>query len=287
MQKVRKGVITVAGVGTRFLPATKAMPKEMLPVLDKPVVQYIVEEMAASGISEIIFVTSSQKRAIENHFDRDRDLEDFLASKGKLDVLKPLIDLTSKVKFFYTRQSEPLGNGHALLCAREFFGDEPFVFSDGDSIIDAKVPVVRQLIKVFDQKRSSVIGVQHVEDKNAMAKYGNVYTKNSKFNKLYRVERIVEKPSIEKVSPDGLIIGGMRYVFTKDIWTFLEKQKNGRDGEVWVADAVNAMAQKKTMYAYEYEGQYFDTGNKLALLKAAIHFAKKDPQMKKDLENLL
>src|SRR3989338_2472122 len=150
---VHKGVIIVAGMGTRFLPATKAMPKEMLPVLDKPVVQYIVEEMAESGITEIIFVTSSQKRAIEDHFDRDRDLERFLEERGKLDRLQPLIDLCKKVRFFYTRQSEPLGNGHALLCAREFIGDDPFAFSDGDSIIDAEVPVTKQLVDVFLKKK--------------------------------------------------------------------------------------------------------------------------------------
>src|SRR3989344_278349 len=149
--KITKGVITVAGVGTRFLPATKAMPKEMLPVLDKPVVQYIVEEMAESGITDIMFVTSSQKRAIEDHFDRDEALERFLESKGKLDRVQPLIDLCKKVRFFYTRQSEPKGNGHALLCAKDFIGDDAFAFSDGDSIIDAEVPVIKQLVKVFNE----------------------------------------------------------------------------------------------------------------------------------------
>ena len=287
MQKVRKGVITVAGLGTRFLPATKAMPKEMLPVLDKPVVQYIVEEMVASGITEIIFVTSSQKRAIEDHFDRDPDFENYLEKKGKIDRIKPLIDLSKKVRFFYTRQSEPLGNGHALLCAREFIGDESFVFSDGDSIIDSKVPVIKQLIKVFNKENSSVIGVQKISDKEAMTKYGNVYGKVTKDKRLYRVSDFVEKPAVEKVSPDGLIIGGMRYVFTKDIWAMLESQKTGRDGEIWLSDAANALVRKKKFMAYEYEGIYFDTGNKLALLKTAIHFAKKDPEIKDQIEELL
>ncbi|MEK7083930.1 MAG: sugar phosphate nucleotidyltransferase, partial [Patescibacteria group bacterium] len=153
MASIRKGVIIAAGLGTRFLPATKAMPKEMLPVLDKPVVQYIVEEMMASGITEIILVTSAQKRAIEDHFDRDRELENFLKQNGKLERLKSLIDLSQKVRFFYTRQSEPLGNGHALLCAREFVGDEPFAFSDGDSIIDAKTPVIKQLVSIFSREK--------------------------------------------------------------------------------------------------------------------------------------
>ncbi len=275
IQKVRKGVITVAGMGTRLLPATKAMPKEMLPVLDKPVLQYIVEEMVESGITEIIFITSAQKRAIEDHFDRDRNLEEFLEEKGKLSALKSLIDLTDRVRFFYTRQSEPLGNGHALLCAREFIGDEPFVFSDGDSIIDAKTPVIKQLMKVFTTKKSSVIGVQKIDDKEAMKKYGNVYGKPLGKG-IYKVSEFREKPSIDQVSPHGLIVGGMRYIFTKDIWGALEKQTPGKDKEIWLSDAANTLAHKKPFFAYEYEGIYFDTGNKMSLLKTAIHFALKD-----------
>jgi UTP--glucose-1-phosphate uridylyltransferase len=284
-QKVRKGVITVAGLGTRFLPATKAMPKEMLPVLDKPVVQYIVEEMAASGITEIIFVTSSQKRAIEDHFDRDYDFEHFLKEKGKLDRMTPLIELSEKVRFFYTRQSAPLGNGHALLMAREFIGDEPFAFSDGDSIIDAKVPVVKQLVQAFNKQKSSVIGVQRIDDKEAMTKYGNVYAEPTRDKRTFRVKQFVEKPAIKKTSPQGLIIGGMRYIFTKDIWPLLERQGEGRSGEIWVADAANALAKKKPFYAYEYDGIYFDTGNKLALLKTALHFAMKDGDMREALSD--
>jgi UTP--glucose-1-phosphate uridylyltransferase len=272
---VRKGVITVAGLGTRFLPATKAMPKEMLPVLDKPVVQYIVEEMVASGVTDIMFVTSSQKRAIEDHFDRDYDFEEYLKKKGKLNRIASLIELNEKVRFFYTRQSAPLGNGHALLCAKEFCGDEPFVFSDGDSIIDAKTPVLKQLIKVFGDKHSSVIGVQKISDTQAMTKYGNVYGKKAGSDKVFRVEKFVEKPPVEKVSPHGLIVGGMRYVLTNDIWKHLESQGEGRDGEIWLSDAANSLAQKKPFFAYEYEGLYLDTGTPEALLKATIHFAKK------------
>lgn len=280
---VRKGVITVAGLGTRFLPATKAMPKEMLPVLDKPVVQYIVEEMVASGITEIIFVTSSQKRAIEDHFDRDYDFEHFLKEKGKIDRLKPLIDLSEKVRFFYTRQSAPLGNGHALLMAREFIGDESFAFSDGDSIIDAKIPVIKQLMKIYKEKKSSIIGVQRIGDRHAMTTYGNVYAEPTRNKRTFRVKQFVEKPSFKKTSPQGLIVGGMRYIFTKDIWPLLQRQGSGRSGEIWVADAANALARKKPFYAYEYDGIYFDTGNKLALLKTALHFAMKDKGMREDL----
>jgi UTP--glucose-1-phosphate uridylyltransferase len=274
--KVKKGVIVVAGLGTRFLPATKAMPKEMLPVLDKPVVQYIVEEMANSGITEIIFVTSSQKTAIEDHFDRDIAFENFLKEKGKYDRIKDLVDLTKKVRFFYTRQAIPLGNGHALLCAKEFIGNEPFAFSDGDSIIDAKVPVIKQLLKVFKKKGQSVIGVQRTLDTESMTKYGNVYGEELRDKNVYKVREFVEKPSINKVSPQGLIVGGMRYVFTKDIWKYLEKTRRGKDGEIWLSDAANLMAKRNAFFAYEYDGIYFDTGNREALLNTTLHFAKKE-----------
>ena len=280
---VRKGVIVVAGLGTRFLPATKAMPKEMLPVLDKPVVQYIVEEMAASGITEIIFVTSSQKRPLEDHFDRDRDLENFLQQKGKYEKIKSLIELSERVRFFYTRQSMPLGNGHALLCAREFVGDESFVFSDGDSIIDSKVPVIKQLLKVFAQENSSVIGVQKIVDREVMTKYGNVYARPTSNKRIYRVEKFREKPPVSETSPEGLIVGGMRYVFTKDIWPLLEAQGKGKDNEIWVADAAHALARRKPFFAYEYEGKYFDTGDKIALLKTALHFAMKDKNIQEEI----
>ncbi len=282
-QRVRKGVITVAGLGTRFLPATKAMPKEMLPVLDKPVLQYIVEEMVASGIKEILFVTSSQKRAIEDHFDRDYDFEHFLKKNGKFDKLKPLVDLCSKVQFFYTRQSAPLGNGDALLQAREFVGDEPFAFSDGDSIIDAKVPVLKQLLRVFYKKNASVIGVQRLQNRETMTKYGNVYGQPDKDKRTYKVSLFKEKPAESDVSPEGLIIGGMRYIFTSDIWKYLERQRKGKDGEIWVADAANALVKRKSFYAYEYDGIYFDTGNKSSLLRTTLHFAMKDDDMKKDI----
>ena len=272
---IKKGVIVVGGLGTRFLPATKAMPKEMLPVLDKPVVQYIVEEMVQSGITDIMFVTSAQKRAIEDHFDRNKDFEQFLKSKDKLDRLQPLIDLCNKVQFYYTRQPEPLGNGHALLCAKGFIGDDPFAFSDGDSIIDANTPVIQQLISVYDQYGQPVIGAQKIANPVDMTKYGNIYGNPLDQNRLYKVDTFKEKPNVSDVSPHGLIVGGMRYIFTKDIWPHLENQQAGKGGEIWVADAANALAQTKEFLAYQYEGTYFDTGNKVALLKAAMHFAQK------------
>lgn len=271
---IKKGVIIAAGLGTRFLPATKAVPKEMLPIGDKPVIQHIVEEMASSGITEIMIVISHGKEAIEHHFERDTELEAALMAKGKLDRLQSLILLSEKVRFYYTRQAKPLGNGHALLCARDFVGDDAFAFSDGDSVIDASVPVMRQLIDVFLKKNSSVIGVQRIDNRQTMTKYGNVYAKPASLSRLYRVEKFVEKPNVEHVSPEGLIVGGMRYVLTKDIWSALESQAVGRDGEIWMADAANQLAQQKPFYAYEYEGRYFDTGDPEALLRAAVHFGQ-------------
>lgn len=283
---VRKGVITVAGMGTRFLPATKAMPKEMLPVLDKPVLQFIVEEMVESGIKEILFVTSSQKRAIEDHFDRDYNFEEFLYKKGTIARLEPLVNLCKKVQFFYTRQSAPLGNGDALMKARRFVGDEPFAFSDGDSIIDSSVPVTKQLIKIFQKKNVSIIGVQRIDDKKAMTRYGNVYGDPTDEKRLYKITAFKEKPAQKDVSPLGLIVGGMRYIFTSDIWSILEKQKKGKGGEVWVADAAHTLARQKDFFAYEYDGIYFDTGNKVALLKTALHFAMKDEELREEINGL-
>ena len=284
---IRKAIIPVAGFGTRFLPATKAQPKEMLTVVDKPVIQYLVEEAVASGIRDIILITGQNKRAIEDHFDRNHDYEFFLKKKGSYDRIAPLVELTKQVRFFYTRQSSPKGNGDALLCAREFVGQESFVFSDGDSIIDSRIPVVKQLLDVFYKKKASVIGVQRILDKKAMTKYGNVYGNKTKDSKVFKVRAFKEKPSEKDVSPQGLIVGGMRYIFTKDLWPVLEKQKEGKGGEIWLADAADALARQKPFYAYEYEGVYFDTGSKLALLKTAIHFAKKDPDCIAELDQLL
>ncbi|PIR74108.1 MAG: UTP--glucose-1-phosphate uridylyltransferase [Candidatus Magasanikbacteria bacterium CG10_big_fil_rev_8_21_14_0_10_47_10] len=206
---------------------------------------------------------------------------------GKYDRIAPLVELTKKANFFYTRQSSPKGNGHALLFAKEFIGDDPFAFSDGDSIIDSKTPVTQQLIKVFHKHGAPVIGVQHITDKKAMTKYGNVYGTPQKDARVFRVSKFAEKPDEKHVSPHGLIVGGMRYILTKDIWPILEKQAAGRGGEIWLSDAANTLAKRKKFFAYEYEGKYLDTGNKEALLKAAIHFAMKDPTMRTEIQELV
>ena len=283
MNKVRRGVIVAAGLGTRFLPITKTVPKELLPVLNKPVLQYIVEEMAGSGIVDIMIVIAPGKEIIKDYFVEDKKLEMALKKTGKLEQIKSLREIAKKVTFHYAYQKEPLGNGHALLQAKKFCGREPFAFSDGDSIIDSKIPAMRQLIEVFGRIEASVIGVQKIKNRQEMTKYGNVYTKNSKFeirnSKLkdfvYEVDCIKEKPNFEDVSPQGFIIGGMRYIFTPDIWKYMVAQKQGRGGEIWVADAVNAFAQNEKMFAYQYEGKYFDTGNEAAMLKASLYFFNK------------
>jgi len=279
MIKINKGVITVAGLGTRFLPATKAVMKCLLPVLEKPVIQYIAEEMAESGIKEIIFVVSPVHQALKDHFKRDFALERVLRGTEKMKLLEPLNDLIKKVKFSYVVQPKPLGNGHALLCAQKLLGAEPFALSDGDSIIDSKTPAMGQVIAAYGEVGASVLGVQKIKEKKEMLHYGNVFVKNAKLKiknaKIYLVEKLVEKPDIEHVSPQGLIVGGMRYVFTPDIWPILKKQKPSRAGEIWLSDAANTLAQEKEFYAYEYEGKYLDTGNPRVLLRTSLYFVEK------------
>ncbi len=274
-KKVRKGVIVAAGLGTRFLPITKVVPKEMLPILDKPVLQYIVEEMVGSGITDIIVVINKDKRVIEDYFKRDIEFENHLKSQDKHHKLKDLVKLLGKVKFSYVYQNEALGNGHAVLMAKKLIGNEPFVCSDGDGIIDAKVPATKQLLKVFYKTKSSVIGVQKIDDKKAMTRYGNVYAEPTKDKRIFRVTKFLEKPTLKKVSPHGLIVGGMRYVFNKDIWSILEKQGEGRGGEIWMADAADQLAKEQEFYAYEYEGKYLDTGNEERWLDTNNYFATK------------
>ena len=273
--KVRKAVITVAGLGTRFLPTTKSIPKEMIPVLNKPVIQYLVEEMADSGIEEVILVNSPQKQAINEYFKPNAKLIKHLKSQGKYNSIRGLEELLKKIKISFVYQKQALGNGHALLQARKKIGDEPFAFSDGDSIIDSKIPVTKQIIDIFGSVGGTVIGVQKIANKKDMAKYGNVYGKPIHAKRTYIVDKIVEKPKINQVSPYGLIIGGMRYIFTPDIWPILAKQKPSRAGEIWLADSANTLAKQRPFFAYEYEGKYFDTGTPEGLLATSLYFSKK------------
>ncbi len=290
--KVKKAVIIAAGFGTRFLPATKAQAKELMPIVDKPVLEYVVEEMINSGIEEIIFVINRHKIAIENHFDRMFELELKLEESGKKELLEKIKSIHEKVKIAYVRQWAPLGTAHALLCAREFIGDEPFAFSDADSVIDSKTPVIKQLIDVYDKYGKSVVGVKQAqtdEEKANLSRYGNIY--GDKIDQgLYKMTDSMEKPDPEKgekVSPDGLFIAGMRYVFTPEIFPVLEKVKPGKGGEYYLNDGFKDLIGKEGMYAYNYEGNYHDTGNKLEYLKANVEFALKHNEIKDEFREYL
>lgn len=271
MQKVKKGVIVAAGLGTRFLPITKSIPKEMLPILNKPGLQYIVEEMAESGIEEIVIVINKDKIAIKKYFSPDKKFERKLQKLGKYDKIQELVDLLKKVKIRFAYQKEPIGNGDAILRAKKFIGDEPFACSDADGIISGSVPAMKQLLEVFYEKQAPVIGAQKMEDRQAMTNYGNIYGV-AENGSVYRVEEIVEKPDVANVSPHGLIVGGMRYVFTADIWPELKACGKGRSGEIWAVDAANALAKKRPFYALAYEGKYLDTGRVESWLETNNYF---------------
>jgi len=279
MTEIKKAVIAVAGFGTRFLPATIAQPKEMLPVVDKPVIQYIVEELVASGIKEIVFITGRTKRAIEDHFDLSFELEHLLGEKGKNKELREVRKISSMAKFVYVRQNKPLGNGHALLMAKEVIGNEFFVFSDGDSIIDSKVPAMKQLLNSFKKQAGNYVGVKKV-DPQLVNRYGIADVTVSK-NHVHKIKQLVEKPDINK-APSNLAVQGMRYILSPNIFKKLEKMKPGKGGEIWLTDAFNQLIEKEKAYAYEFEGEYYDCGNKHGYLRANVHFGLKNPNLKKE-----
>lgn len=271
MKKVRKAIIPAAGLGTRFLPATKAMPKEMLPVLDKPTIQYIVEEAVAAGIEDIIIVTGKHKRAIEDHFDHQVELEQSLKEKGKLDILKKVESSTNLANIFYIRQKKQKGLGHALLTAKQFIGDEPFAVLLGDDIVESEVPSIKQLLESYNKYEKSIIGVQEVSEAD-VSKYGIVEYSIKKDN-LYSLSHLYEKPSIEETNSRMAIMG--RYILTPDIFNELEKEKIGSGGEIQLTDALAELNKNNPIYAYEFKGKRYDVGNKLGLIKASIDFALK------------
>jgi UTP--glucose-1-phosphate uridylyltransferase len=285
MAKIRKAVIPVAGFGTRFLPATIAQPKEMLPLVDKPVIQYLVEEMVESGIEEIIFITGRGKRAIEDHFDPSFELEHLLDARGKKDKLKEVRRISNLAKFVYVRQPKPLGNGHALLMAREVVGDEPFAFSYGDDILDSRTPGVKQMIQAYNKYQDMIIGVVEV-DKKKVDQYGIVDPQeNSVTKKVFELKGIVEKPAISKAPSQFASIG--RYIFNPDIFTALETLKPGKGGEIWVADAVDKIFKERSIYACNLAGTYYDCGNKLEYIKAVVNYSLKHPDLKRGVKKYL
>jgi len=273
--KVCKAVFPAAGLGTRFLPATKAQPKEMLPLVDKPIIQYGVEEALAAGCDQIIIVTGRGKTAIEDHFDTSYELEKILEEKKKLDLLKVVRKISDMIYVAYVRQKEALGLGHAVLTARELVGNEPFAVLLADDVIDAEVPVLKQMIKVFDQTQCSVIATQIVEGE-AISAYGVLDVKpadGSHGGRLYEVLDMVEKPSLQEAPSNLAIIG--RYILTPAIFPILEKTQAGKGGELQLTDGLRALLKKEKVYAYVYEGKRHDAGDKLGFLKATIEFALK------------
>lgn len=278
MRRVRKAIIPAAGLGTRFLPATKAMPKEMLPIVDKPTIQYIVEEAVKSGIEDIIIVTGKGKRAIEDHFDHAFELEETLMKKGKYDLLEKVKE-PSKVDIHFIRQKEPKGLGHAVWCARKFIGDEPFAVLLGDDVVQSEVPCLKQLINEFEQTQSSVLGVQTVPA-DETHRYG-VIDPLDFTGRLYRVNTLVEKPA-KGTAPSNLAIMG-RYILTPEIFSFLEKQELGVGGEVQLTDAIKKLNTLQPIYAYDFEGKRYDVGEKFGFIKTTIEFALQYDELRSDV----
>ncbi|MCK6073808.1 UTP--glucose-1-phosphate uridylyltransferase GalU [Paenibacillus silvae] len=266
---IRKAIIPAAGLGTRFLPATKAQPKEMLPIVDKPTIQYIVEEAIASGIEDIMIVTGRNKRAIEDHFDRSVELE--LALQKKEELLEIVQEISKMADIHYIRQKEPLGLGHAVLCARKFVGNEPFAVLLGDDIIDSEVPCLKQLIRVYEQEHKSVVGVQQV-DWNETHKYGIIEPGAQKSNQS-EVLDLIEKPKVQ--APSNIAIMG-RYILDPQVFTYLEHTLPGANGEIQLTDALRGIAHNQGLIALQFQGSRYDVGDKFGFLQATVDFALKN-----------
>ena len=272
---IRKAVIPAAGLGTRFLPVTKAQPKEMLPIVDKPAIQYIIEEAIQSGIEEILIITGRNKRAIEDHFDRNVELELTLKAQGKYDLLG-LVEEISDVTIHYVRQKEAKGLGHAVLCAKQFVGKEPFAVLLGDDIIDDPVPCLKQLMDVYQYYPGTVLGVQEVPQ-HKVSSYGIVRPKPIKEN-LWQALDLIEKPDVAE-APSRLAVLG-RYIIQPEIFAILENTEPGRGGEIQLTDALRRLATQQPMYAYHFEGRRYDTGDKLGFLEATVEYALKRPELR-------
>lgn len=281
--KIKKAIIPAAGLGTRFLPATKAMPKEMLPILDKPTIQYIVEEAARAGIEDIIIVTGKHKRAIEDHFDIQKELETTLFEKGKLELLDRVQYSTDLANIFYVRQKEQKGLGHAIHTAKQFIGNEPFAVLLGDDIVESDNPAIKQLMDQYEETGKSVIGVQTVPESETH-RYGIIEPK-SQDERLYEVERFVEKPE-QGTAPSNLAIMG-RYVLSPKIFYYLETQTEGNGGEIQLTDAIERLNKDDKVYAYDFEGQRYDVGEKIGFVKTTIEFALKDEEMSNEIKRYI
>lgn len=276
--KIRKAIIPAAGLGTRFLPATKAQPKEMLPIVDKPTIQFIVEEAVESGIEDIIIVTGRSKRSIEDHFDKSIELELELQKKGKEDLLELTRSVSDLANIHYIRQKEPKGLGHAILTARNFIGNEPFAVLLGDDIIVSEKPCLKQMIEVFNEYNTSILGVQQVPYEDVI-KYGIIKGKNIR-DRIYEVSDMVEKPKREEAPSNVAILG--RYIITPTIFDFLEKQEAGAEGEIQLTDALKNLCKVEDIFAYDFIGKRYDVGNKMGFLQATVEFALKRDDLREE-----
>jgi UTP--glucose-1-phosphate uridylyltransferase len=284
VRKIRKAVIPAAGLGTRFLPATKAQPKEMLPIVDKPTIQYIVEEAIKSGIEDIIIVTGRNKRAIEDHFDRSMELEVFLERNAKDELLDLVQDIARMADIYYVRQKEALGLGHAIYSARKFIGNEPFAVLLGDDVIYSEVPALRQMMNQYERYGASIVGVQEVPLQDT-SKYGIV--DGEKFaDRLYRAKNMVEKPRSEDAPETHLAIMG-RYILNPDIFDILSVLPPGKGGEIQLTDGIKELGRYQEILAYEFEGRRYDVGDKLGFVEATIEYALRRGDLSEDLMNYL
>ena len=281
--KIKKAVIPVAGLGTRFLPATKTVPKELLPIVDTPAIQYAVQEAVESGIQEVIFVTGRGKGSIEDHFDPAPELEQVLDERGQPEIAQSLREIAEMIEVVSVRQKRPLGLGHAVLCARDLVGDEPFAVILGDDLIDAEVPCVRQLIDVFDEKKESVIALMKVP-KEEVHRYG-VIKGRQLTDRLYEVDETVEKPSPQEAPSQLAIIG--RYVLRPEIFSLLEKVQPGRGGEIQLTDGLFQLSRERKLYGYEFSGERYDIGDKLGFIRATIAYALKRPDLGEKVKEYL
>lgn len=282
--KVKKAIIPAAGFGTRFLPATKAQPKEMLPIVDKPTIQYIIEEAVKSGIEEILIITGRNKKCIEDHFDKSVELEMELEKSGKNEMLEMVREISDLVDIHYIRQKEPKGLGDAIYCARAFVGNEPFAVLLGDDVVyNDTNPCLKQLMDCFDEYKTSILGVQRV-GKEDVTKYGIVNGINIEDN-VYKVKDLVEKPSVEEAPSDIAILG--RYIITPAIFDILKHTTPGKNGEIQLTDALKTLMSQEAMYAYNFEGKRYDLGDKQGFLQATIEFALRRPDLRDDFVQYL
>lgn len=269
-KKIKKAVIPAAGLGTRFLPATKVQPKEMLPIVDKPTIQYIIEEAVASGIEEILIITGRNKKCIEDHFDKSVELELELEKSGKQEMLKLVREISDMVDIHYIRQKEPKGLGHAISCAKTFVGNEPFAVLLGDDLVyNEEKPCLKQLMDCYNEYNTSILGVQTVDVKD-VSKYGIIKGIHIE-GRVHKVRGLVEKPAVEETPSNIAILG--RYIITPQIFGILEETKPGRGGEIQLTDALSKLINEEAIYAYEFEGTRYDVGDKLGFLKATVEYA--------------